>query len=74
MEIDIEQEKVYLFSQVARMGVFPNPTSYKTVHRYARTGRVNLSGVTVFLQFVRTPSGFATSTEAVKRFLETLNE
>ena len=74
MEIDPSHETLYMLSQIAHMEMFPTITSYKTVHRYARQGRLNLSGVTVFLQFVKTPGGFATSREAVYRFLEALNE
>lgn len=74
MEINPQCEQVFLFSQIAGMGMFPGRASYKTIHRYAREGRVNLSGVTVFLGYIKTPSGFATSREAVHRFLEALNE
>ena len=56
MEIDPATEKLYMLRQIANMDIFPATTSYKTVHRYARHGRLNLSGVTVFLQFIKTPS------------------
>lgn len=74
IEIDIRSEKLYPFSMVKKLGVFPVDTSYQLVYQYAKEGRENLSGVTVFLEHVRTPSGYATSKEACWRFIEALNQ
>lgn len=73
LEIDPEKEKLYLLRDIARMGLFPGETSYKTVYRYAVHGRQNYSGATVFLGIVNTPAGMASSREAVLRFIRLLN-
>ena len=74
LEIDIRSEKLYPFSKVSELGVFPADVGYKLVYQYAKEGRENLSGVTVFLEHIRTPSGYATSREACYRFIEALNQ
>ena len=74
MGLDVQREKTVLFRQVAKLGVFPKPVTYATVYRWAKYGRVNHSGITVYLEYVKTPHGFATSREACIRFLEALNE
>lgn len=74
IEIDIRSEKLYPFSKVSELDVFPSEANYKLVYQYAKEGRENLSGVTVFLEHVRTPSGYATSREACYRFIEALNQ
>ncbi len=74
LEIDIRSEKLFPFSQVRELGVFARHVKYKLIYQYAKDGRENLSGVTVFLEYVRTPSGFATSKEACYRFIEALNQ
>jgi len=74
MEREIFHEKLYLFKEIAReRGVFPWTVSYQTVRRYAVEGRVNLSGITVFLDSLKTPTGRATSREACRRFIHDLN-
>ena len=66
-------EKLYLFSEVAKTGMLPYGETYMSIWRYTHDGRVNRSGVTVFLGYLKTPSGLATSKEACQRFIRDLN-
>ena len=68
----IWNEKLYVFKDIANVG-FPFPLHYNTVWKYAKTGRVNRSGITVFLEYIDTPRGCATSKEACLRFIRDLN-
>lgn len=75
MPIDFSQENLKTFAQAARL--FPSrrenrPVSPITLWRWYRRG-VSHNGQRVHLEAIRTPSGLATSVEAVKRFLATLN-
>ena len=71
---DIRQESPVLFRDIARSGVFPRRVSYPTVYRWAKYGKLNQSGVTVYLEYIDTPTGMATTEEACVRFLEALNQ
>jgi hypothetical protein len=73
LEIDIETERLFLLKDIARMNLFAAPTSYRSIYRYARTGVSNHSGATVYLECVNTPTGYATSREACRRFIRNLN-
>ena len=66
-------EKLYLFSEIAKLHVFPSRVCPRTIRRYSHEGRLAWGGITVFLEFIRTPHGCATSREACMRFLENLN-
>lgn len=73
-EVDVLREKLYMFADLSKKeGIFPWPVHYSTIWRYAKEGRTNRSGITVFLEYVKTPSGYATSREACRRFLRDLN-
>lgn len=66
-------EKLYPFSEIAKMNLFPTKVTARSIRRYAHEGRNTYGGITVFLEFLRTPHGCATSKEACVRFLRNLN-
>jgi len=73
LEINADKEELVMFRDVRGLGIFQNGPSYHSVYRYARYGHKSRSGVTVFLRYVDTPSGYATSRKAILRFLRDIN-
>lgn len=73
--IDVLTEHLILFREVGKIpNVFgQKKASYQAVYSYAHKGRKNYSGVTVYLEHCKTPTGGATSLEAIRRFMVNLN-
>lgn len=73
LEINPDKEELVLFRDVKTLGIFRSPPSYHSIYRYAKYGTRSQSGVTVYLRYVDTPTGYATSRRAIIRFLKELN-
>lgn len=74
LEIDPAREELILFSDVKTLGIRGITPSYNTIYRYATKGVKNRSGAVVYLRYVATPTGYATSQEALYQFIRDLNE
>jgi hypothetical protein len=73
LEIDIEKDELILFSDVRSIGVLQHRPSYQQIYRYAKIGHKSRSGTRVFLGYVDTPTGYATSKNALLKFLYDIN-
>jgi hypothetical protein len=73
-EVKLGEEQLVMFRDVDKLGLFARSVGYMNIYRYAKDGAINLSGIRVYLGFVKTPAGSATSREAVIRFIQELSE
>lgn len=73
LEINPDKEELVMFKDVKELGIFRTPPSYHSIYRYAKYGCKSHSGVTVYLRYVGTPAGYATSRKAILRFIKELN-
>jgi len=73
-DIDLTKERLYSLNEITKMRLFPSVAKKHTIWEYCKRGRQSASGVTTYLECVKTPAGLATSREACRRFIISLNE